>query len=119
MKGKEPSVMSINTFQTIEAIKHHLDVIASKEPEVIEVIYEVIEHVANTYSDKYQSEAAEVVDTKALLLSKSGKVANLHSAMKYLQRYLSEGFEKSNIRLDVKKAIHYLIFELQRRERHD
>ena len=43
-----------------------------------------------------------------------GKAFNCGNAAKYLSRYMTEGFPKSNNPDDIKKAIHYLLFELKR-----
>ena len=100
--------------QAYTALSTDLTLILSKEPEAFKAIAELVNQIAKTYSDKYQSPVIEIVNTKALLLGKDGKQANIHCALKYLQRFLSEGFEKSNNPTDLLKAIHYLIFEYQR-----
>lgn len=102
----------------LEQISSDLNLMATKEPEALEAIAEIISHVAKTYGDKYQSPVTEIVNTKALLLSENGKQANIHCALKYLQRYLTTGFEKSNNAIDLKKSVHYILFELQRRQKY-
>lgn len=101
---------------TREAVLN-LKLIYEKEPEAFNAIAEVIKHVSGTYGDKYQSDVTEYVDTKQLLLGKDGKFPNLHCALKYVQRYSTVGFEKSEQPIDLKKAIHYLLFELQRKNK--
>lgn len=97
-----------------QSITQMLYDIEIKEPLALEVINDIIKHVHATYGDKYQSDVTEWLDTKALLLSKDGKYACIHNAAKYLQRFSSTGFEKSGNIEDIRKAIHYLIFLLQR-----
>jgi len=43
----------------------------------------------------------------------NAKVINLSSAAKYLTRYESEGFEKSGQTIDLMKAIHHLLMQLE------
>src|SRR5579872_2717868 len=103
------------TFPHDEFLKMFAE-IQQKEPEAANVLYEVVKHIHGTYNDKYQSDAAKIVDTKHMLTkTDGGKFANVHSALKYIQRYISEGFPKSYQLIDLLKAIHYIVFEIQRR----
>lgn len=90
-----------------------LDFIDEKEPEMYEAIKELIDYVSNTYKDKYEKSPLGN-PAKQILYSKDGKAANLFTAIKYIQRYSTEGFDKSDDPDDLKKAIHYLLFELVR-----
>jgi len=103
-------------IENTEVIKQ-LELIREKEPEAFEALCGVVKHVANTYGEKYQAQDVLWVDTKKLLTtSKDGKFANLHSAGKYVQRYSTKGFDKSENVVDLRKAIHYLLFEIQRKK---
>ncbi len=97
-----------------------LELIREKEPEAFEALSGIVEHIANTYGEKYQAQDVLWVDTKKLLTqSKDGKFSNLHSAGKYVQRYSTTGFDKSENPVDLRKAIHYLLFEIQRKKHID
>lgn len=77
----------------------------------------LLQHVASTYSDKYE-EAMPMVDNTWLKYG-PGKLPaghNIGQAVNYLKRYLSEGFEKSYNVDDLKKAAHMILFELARRD---
>lgn len=100
----------------VPGIPHIAEMLAEiyyKEPEAYQILRDVIKHIHATYGDKYQSEVTDWLDTKALLLSKNGKYAAIHSASKYIQRYSTIGFEKSENIVDIYKAIHYLVFLIQ------
>lgn len=99
-------------------IGENLFLIKSKEPEAYEAIKMVIQHIANTYNDKYEVKEDTVIDTKRFLYNeKIGKYINIYQVNRYLQRILSEGKMKSDLINDVLKAVHYLVFELTRRIR--
>lgn len=77
-----------------------------------EVLDDVIEYVGTTFDDKYQS---AMIDTMEMLNSKEhGKILNVFNAVKYLSRYSTTGFEKSENPQDLMKAIHYILIELNR-----
>ena len=97
-----------------EAISN-LKKIESSELGAFYALGQLLKHIAGTYGDKYMDKNADWIQTKKLLLSKNGKFANLHSAGKYMQRYSTTGFAKSDNIADLLKAIHYLMFEYQRR----
>lgn len=97
-----------------------LESIRKKDPEGYEALTLVINHIAETYNDKYQSDVINVIDTKVILTKMiEGKGANFQNAGKYLQRYFSKGFSKSYNVTDLYKAIHYIIFEITRRINED
>ena len=79
---------------------------------VQDALDEMEEYHNSTCSDKYHK--AEM-DTMNLIMSDDhGKSVNLFNAFKYMSRYMTEGFDKSDNRKDVIKACHYLLFELAR-----
>lgn len=82
----------------------------------IEVIG-LLDYLASTYSDKYESED-NGFNPKEILLSKEGKASNMKDVAKYLRRYNTSGYSKSENTEDILKSIHYLLFELQRKTKH-
>jgi hypothetical protein len=95
-----------------------LDVIHQREPEAAEAVLLVIEHIAGTYSDKYDK-GINVIDTKQMLYSKDGAILNTYQVARYLQRYNTSGAVKSGLVKDLFKAVHYLVFEITRRIKTD
>lgn len=85
-----------------------------KEDIVRDVILEMLSYHESTNQDKYEKADQGLYPRDLFMSDEHGKSINIFNAVKYLSRYLSEGFEKSNNRQDVKKAIHYLLFELAR-----
>lgn len=99
-----------------EKIINDLSLIAKKEPDAYLAIEMVINHIAGTYSDKYEVKEDTVINTKKMLYHpQMGKYINVYQVNRYLQRILSNGKKKSNLLNDVFKAIHYLVFEVTRR----
>lgn len=96
--------------RVMESMKH----VYEKEPEAAVAILSVIEHIAGTYSDKYDSGKDEI-DTKKQLYGASGAAINTYQIMRYLQRYNTVGHSKSGLVKDLMKGVHYFIFELTRR----
>ena len=81
---------------------------------VVRAINEMEDYHASTCGDKY---GAAVMDTMSLIMNdEHGKSINIFNAFKYLSRYITSGYEKSDNRKDVIKAVHYLLFELARTE---
>lgn len=97
-------------------IVENLRIIGKSEPEMLVALNMLIKHVAGTYNDKY-AKGSQTIDTKKMLYSESGKVINIYQVCRYLQRYSTEGCKKSNLMIDLEKAIHYLLFEMTRRVR--
>lgn len=95
-----------------------IELIFEKQPDFAEALTDLLGHITNTYGEKYQSDAQQLnlIDCRNFLTnSADAKFANLHSAAKYIQRYGTTGQEKSNMEVDLKKAAHYILFELTRR----
>ena len=85
---------------------------------MIDAIEEVIKHVSGTYEDKYAKGQDFGIDTKRMLYNEEkGDLLNVYQVSRYLQRYITEGSRKSHLIMDLKKAVHYLLFELVRRKR--
>jgi hypothetical protein len=96
----------------------NLNTIMAKDKELFDTIVDLVAYLTTTYSDKYESTQRANIARDFLLGSTSGDTACFNS-IKYLQRYCTVGFEKSNNKKDLMKAIHYVLFELQRRQRND
>jgi hypothetical protein len=78
-------------------------------------LVETIEYLASTFSEKY---ADADLDTKGVIYSRTnGKGFNAGNASKYLSRYMTTGFSKSEMPIDLKKAIHYCLFEITRKQK--
>lgn len=78
-------------------------------------IAKVASHINTTYSDKYNTENPEVELNGLMRHSPHGKGFNIGNASKYIRRYFTEGFPKSNDPTDILKAVHYQLMELDRR----
>lgn len=101
----------INTEQMF----NNINLIVEKEPDVAKAIEMMISHIAGTYSDKY-AKGENMINTKHMLYNeKAGMAINVYQTARYLQRYVTQGSNKSFLVKDIEKAIHYLIFELTRR----
>ena len=75
-------------------------------------IKEISDHASKCYKGKYNQ---STIDPKPIILGpKTGLGFNLGNAVKYLSRYINESGEKSRNRLDLIKAIHYILFEMRR-----
>ena len=82
---------------------------------VINALNEMKGYLEECMSDKY-CDTSTFTTADILLSPHLGKGANCFTAAKYVQRYSTEGYKKSGKRIDLKKAIHYLLFEMARRD---
>jgi hypothetical protein len=102
---------------TESALKELMDnylKVASGRDGVADVTADLIEYLKTTYSDKY-TDTSSPLDTKAFTYHpQHGTAVNMFCASKYMQRYMTNGYSKSNNPVDLFKAIHYLLFELAR-----
>ncbi len=89
-----------------------MNVIIDRDKHMAIVLQNLLIYLAKTYDDKYQ---ASPIDTMGMLMSESGKDYSICNSVKYLSRYLTKGFEKSENPQDLQKAIHYCLFELKRK----
>jgi hypothetical protein len=76
-----------------------------------DVLDDVIEYVGTTFDDKYENSMIKPMD---MLMGENGKILNVFNATKYLSRYSTEGYEKSDNPKDLMKAIHYILIEMNR-----
>ena len=87
--------------------------IKEKDPKFHASICELVDYLATTYDDKY---ANSELPNEGIIYSKlNGKGFNMGNAAKYISRYLTTGFQKSEMTADLRKAIHYCLFELTRK----
>ncbi len=93
-----------------------MNTLMEKDPELLSTLAEFIGHVASCYGDKYETKD-RINFSKEFLLSTLSPDTNLYNSLKYIQRYTTTGFEKSGNPKDLYKAMHYIIFELERQAR--
>lgn len=113
---EESKVIVINPTKELKPKKDWLNIIGDKDPEFLAEITKLLDYLASTYSDKYEGESSNYAKDK--LLSKEGKAANIFTALKYIKRYDTVGYSKSENPQDLLKSIHYLLFENQRKNKH-
>lgn len=100
-------------MENSEKVFESLNSIKQKDPEFYNTIVDTVNYLASTYEDKY---AASPIKTKGIILSQElGKGYNIGNCTKYLQRYLTTGFAKSENTEDLRKVIHYSMFEITRK----
>lgn len=90
-----------------------INTIIDKDIRIMLVLSPFLKHIAATYDDKYENTGKTNI-AKDFLLSSSSPDTAIFNCIKYVQRYSTTGFEKSGKIIDIYKAMHYLIFELQR-----
>ena len=92
-----------------------LDTMFEHDPDFAGTVCDLLVYLASTFSDKYANPRYKSLSRQITKDSGHGKGANLFNAIKYCERYLTEGYSKSDNPTDLLKAVHYLLFELQRR----
>lgn len=98
-----------------------LSVIGLKDPAMLRAIQELTIHAYKAdFTDKYGADASPI-QTKGLIYHNSplAKGYNVGQATRYIQRYMSGGFNKSNNPTDLKKGTHFMLFELSRLIRYE
>lgn len=92
-----------------------LQKIQESDPKFYSSLEDIIKYLASTYDDKYEKSD---LPTKGVVYSDTlGKGFNVGNAAKYISRYSTSGFSKSEQTADLKKAIHYCLFELTRKSK--
>jgi hypothetical protein len=76
----------------------------------------IISYINGTYGDKYEAAGIASIGHTYTQSKAHGRSFNIVNAIKYLQRYLTDGFKKSNNPNDLLKAVHFIAFEIQRRQ---
>lgn len=93
-----------------------LGTLSGNDPFLLISMAKVAKHINKTFNDKYNDDTP-AVDLQGLMRhSPHGRPFNIGNACKYLRRYLTDGFAKSNDTEDLLKAVHYILFELDRRD---
>jgi hypothetical protein len=110
---KETMDLMKNETTRIERAVNAMNSILRKDPTMAIVLQEYMIYLASTYDEKY---AKSPIPTNGVIYSKDhGTGFNIGNASKYLSRYMTKGFDKSENPRDLDKAIHYCMFELARR----
>lgn len=110
--GEESEGFTFNGDAMTNEFFEALALISHKDPNLTRVIGNLLVYLSGTYQDKY---AASDINTRDLFMGETlGKGFNIGNAVKYLARYATEGYSKSNNPIDLQKAVHYLLFELMR-----
>jgi hypothetical protein len=100
-------------------LSHSISLISEKEPDALGALVDYLEYMATTYDDKYESRELPNVSKAVLIESAIAAPINMWQVMKYAQRYMTTGYEKSYNTKDLYKIIHYTLFEIQRRKYQD
>lgn len=82
------------------------------DPEFAGVLREMTTYLRATYKEHYEDDIPLVDISNMIRGSVYGEGFNLGNALKYIKRYMSEGHQKSRNKDDLKKAIHYLLYQL-------
>lgn len=98
-----------NLIHTETEIDKALDLIFVNDEEFFKELESLVLYLASTYKDKYEDDSRNPFHPKEFLT----KEVTMFNVSKYLRRYTTSGFEKSNNPKDVLKAIHYLLMELK------
>ena len=98
---------------TIELIKR-LNNIKDVDEDMYFVLWQLVAYLDGTYGEKYETNETSMAKT-ILENDTYGKGASLFNSVKYIQLYLTNGYEKSENPVDLQKAIHYTLFELIRK----
>lgn len=102
----------LENIQTREYSSGSFGALIEKDMEMGIVMSDLTDYLNSTYGDKYHGAA---ISTGPFIESEYGKGFNCGNSLKYLSRYCTEGYHKSNNVQDLFKAIHYILFELKRR----
>jgi hypothetical protein len=99
---------------TYSQVEDDLFTIYNKDLEFYSELEKLIKYLASTYNDKYEE------SSKYVFVPKEGltKEVALWNTSKYLRRYSTTGFTKSEDTRDVLKAIHYLLMENKRKNKY-
>lgn len=98
--------------QSLAKMEKSMKVIMDRDIDMTFVMSDVLAYLKTTYSDKYEAAGTNIA--KEFLLNSDSSHVAMFNAIKYLQRYSTKGFKKSENPVDLYKAIHYILFELIR-----
>jgi hypothetical protein len=105
------------TLPLLQDLGGNIEFLANRDLEITLCLADFVSYLPTTYSDKYEATGSNIA--KDFLLNSKSSDAAIFNAVKYLQRYATVGFEKSQNVKDLYKAMHYILFELQRRKLND
>ncbi len=91
----------------------HMERIWAKDPDMCLSLTEILEYLASTYDERYAN--SELRNEGIIYSEKLGKGFNMGNAAKYIARYITTGFSKSEMPDDLKKTVHYVMFEYVRK----
>jgi hypothetical protein len=74
---------------------------------VSRALHLVEKHVSEHSNNKYQK---SIIDTESALREPK---FTLLTAQKYIARYMAQGGEKTHQLIDLKKAVHFILFEIE------
>ncbi len=107
------------TYDIDDVAETILSKIYKKDGEFSIEILNLIDYLSSTYDDKYEDKDVPNFSKDVAMSGSMGKGANMFSASKYIKRYMTSGYEKSENPTDLYKAIHYLMFEHMRKGRNE
>jgi hypothetical protein len=110
---KKVAQNALDYDKSMQRMAKSISTIVDRDTQLAMVMSELLGYVASTYKDKYEDSGKPNMARDFLVGSDSSDVA-IFNALKYVQRYSTKGFAKSGKIVDIHKAIHYLLFELQR-----
>ncbi len=111
----DSGVISERDMDTTRKLTEGFNIISEKDPELFYALVDIISYVSTTYGDKYEASGMpNIGKTIATQSPTLGKGANVFNIIKYVQRYGTTGFEKSENIKDIYKAVHYALFEIMR-----
>ncbi len=99
--------------KALDRMSQGLNTIVQKDVGMTFAMSELIHYISKTYKEKYENAGTKNI-SRDFLMTAPTPHATCFNSLKYIQRYSTTGFDKSGKIVDIHKAIHYLLFELQR-----
>lgn len=108
-----------NRIRIVQEISGSLNYLFDTDPTLVECLNDLFGYLAATYTDKYEDGSVPNISKDIQFSPELGKGANMYSAVKNIQKYSTVGYEGSGSPIALLAAIHYCLFELQRRKIHE
>lgn len=102
--------------ELVGLISDSLNYLMDTDPVLVEVLNDLFQHLSATYTEKYEDQDVPNISKDIQYSNSLGKGANVYSAVKNIQAYSTSGYEGSDKPESLLAAIHYCLFELQRRK---
>ncbi len=99
--------------KALDRLSKGMNTVVQKDVGMTFALSELIHYISKTYKEKYENAGTKNISRDFLMTSPTPH-ATCFNSLKYIQRYSTTGFDKSGKVVDIYKAIHYLLFELQR-----